>query len=82
MISVNTHEAKTRLSELLSKVEQNHEVIIICRNGTPIAELCPWKNNVSNPLRQNSKLKVIFHADPSLPLDEKDWPSLEEGNLP
>ena len=78
MISVNTHEAKTRLSELLLKVEKNHEVIIICRNGTPVAELSPLKKNI-NPLRQNPKLKVIFHEDPSLPLDEKDWPT-SQGN--
>ncbi len=75
MISVNTHEAKTRLSELLLKVEQKHETIVICRNGVPIAELCAWKKS-QNPLRQNSKLKKItFHEDPSLPLGENDWPS-------
>ena len=74
MISVNTHEAKTRLSELLMKVEQKHEVIVICRNGMPVAELLPWKKT-HNPLRQSPKLsKVIFHEDPSLPLKEGDWP--------
>ncbi len=75
MISVNTHEAKTRLSELLLKVERGHEIIVICRNGIPIAELSPWKR-IRNPLLQNSKLKkVIFHEDPSLPLEEGDWPT-------
>ena len=76
MISVNTHEAKTRLSELLAKVETKHETIVICRNGTPVAELLPWKK-VKNPLRQSPKLKRIkFHEDPSLPLSENDWPEL------
>ena len=76
MISVNTHEAKTRLSELLAKVETKHETIVICRNGTPVAELLPWKK-VKNPLRQNPKLKKIkFHEDPSLPLSENNWPEL------
>ncbi len=73
MISVNTHEAKTRLSELLMKVEQKHETVVICRNGVPVAELSSWKKN-QDPLRQNPKLKnVIFHEDPSLPLQEEDW---------
>jgi len=76
MISVNTHEAKTRLSELLAKVETKHETIVICRNGTPVAELLPWVK-VKNPLRQSPKLKRIkFHENPSLPLSENDWPEL------
>ena len=74
MISVNTHEAKTRLSELLLQVEQKHEIVVICRNGIPIAELSPLRK-ARNPLSQNPALKkVIFHEDPSLPLKETDWP--------
>lgn len=74
MISVNTHEAKTKLSELLLQVEQKHEIVVICRNGMPVAELSPWKK-ARNPLRQSPKLKkVIFREDPTLPLKEDDWP--------
>ena len=74
MISVNTHEAKTRLSELLMKVEQQQESVVICRNGTPVAELMPWSKS-ANPLRQSPKLKqVVFHENPVLPLEEEDWP--------
>ncbi len=74
MISVNTHEAKTRLSELLMKVEQQQERVVICRNGTPVAELQPWGKS-TDPLRQSPKLKkVVFHENPVLPLDESDWP--------
>jgi len=75
MISVNTHEAKTRLSELLMRVEQKHETVVICRNGTPVAELMPWAR-ARNPLRQSPKLsKVGFSEDPSLPLSDSDWPT-------
>jgi prevent-host-death family protein len=75
MITVNTHEAKTKLSELIAKVESEQETIVICRNGKPVAELIPWKR-IKNPLKQNSRLKkIIFHEDPSLPLDETDWPA-------
>ncbi len=74
MISVNTHEAKTKLSELLLKVEKDHEIIVICRNGIPVAELSPL-NKTKDPLQQSPKLKkVIFHENPSLPLKEGDWP--------
>ena len=75
MVTVNTHEAKTKLSELIAKVEEDQETVVICRNGKPVAELIPWKR-VKNPLKQNSRLKkVIFNEDPSLPLDENDWPA-------
>ena len=74
MIFVNTHEAKTRLSQLLLQVEKKHETVVICRNGVPVAELSAWHKN-KDPLSQNPKLKnVKFHTDPSLPLDEEDWP--------
>ncbi len=76
MFSVNIHEAKTRLSELLLKVETKNEAIVICRNGAPVAQLLPWKK-VKNPLRQNSRLKNIkFHESPSLPLSGNEWPDL------
>ena len=77
MISVNTHEAKTKLSELLSKIENEGEVIIICRNGKPIAEMQPWKKTKS-PLRQSAALKkIVFEEDPALPLDDDEWPLSE-----
>lgn len=73
MISVNIHEAKTHLSELLLKVETKHETVIICRNGTPVAELLPWEKD-KNPLNQNPKLKKIkFFEDPTTPLSSEDW---------
>jgi prevent-host-death family protein len=76
MIMVNTHEAKSRLSELLVKVEQTRESVVICRNGSPVAELTPWAN-VRNPLRQSPKLrKVEFLEDPASPLTEDEWPEM------
>lgn len=38
---VNTHEAKTRLSELIREVEEGGEVIL-ARNGKPVVKLVPW----------------------------------------
>ncbi|MGD8399355.1 MAG: type II toxin-antitoxin system Phd/YefM family antitoxin [Bacillota bacterium] len=75
MLAVNTHEAKTRLSELLTKIELKKETVFICRNGHPIAKLIPLHKMV-NPLQQDPELKrVIFHEDPSAPLDGTDWPT-------
>jgi len=74
MITVNTHEAKTRLSELLQRVEQQHDTVIICRNGRPVAELVPWSKS-TDPLRQHPVLKnVVLHEDPARPLTDEDWP--------
>ena len=77
MVAVNTHEAKTRLSSLLALVEEQGEVILICRNGKPVAELRPLAGP-SDPLRLHPELsKVVFHQDPSLPLEPGDWPDSE-----
>ena len=74
MISVNIHEAKTKLSALLRMIEEKGEPIIICRNGTPVAEIRPIEE-AGDPLAQNPRLTgVIFNEDPALPLKENDWP--------
>ena len=38
---VNTHEAKSRLSELIREAEKGTEVIV-ARNGQPVAKIIPW----------------------------------------
>lgn len=73
MITVNTHEAKTKLSALIRRVEKG-EWVRICRDGMPIADLRPITNN-PDPLRQLDELKgVVFDEDPTAPLSEDAWP--------
>lgn len=38
---VNTHEAKSRLSELIREAERGGDVIV-ARNGHPVAKIIPW----------------------------------------
>jgi len=45
---VNTHEAKSRLSELILEAEQGTEVIV-ARNGQPVARIVAW--NAAHPRR-------------------------------
>ncbi|MDE0236940.1 MAG: type II toxin-antitoxin system prevent-host-death family antitoxin [bacterium] len=47
---VNTHEAKSRLSELIREAEGGAEVIV-ARNGHPVARIVPWRpaNSVRVP---------------------------------
>ncbi|MFA5204436.1 MAG: type II toxin-antitoxin system prevent-host-death family antitoxin [Lentisphaeria bacterium] len=75
MISVNTHEAKTRLSELLMLVETGQDSILICRHGRPVAELV---KAVGAPPRSRNKiypeLTVDIKCDPCAPLDDDAWP--------
>jgi prevent-host-death family protein len=75
----NTHEAKTRLSELLADVETNGAVILICRNGKPVAELRPVAASQRTPLRRSPRLQSMrLLEDPVLPLDPEDWPEQPE----
>ena len=39
---VNTHEAKSRLSELIREAEAGTEVIV-ARNGHPVAKIVAWE---------------------------------------
>ena len=38
MITVNMHEAKSRLSELVKAVEERDEVVVLCRDGHEAAQ--------------------------------------------
>ncbi|MCL5261290.1 MAG: type II toxin-antitoxin system Phd/YefM family antitoxin [Gammaproteobacteria bacterium] len=58
MILVNTHEAKTKLSKLLSMIERSGETVRICRHGAPIADLVPIIK-VPNPLQRNQQLAKV-----------------------
>ncbi|TAE90903.1 MAG: type II toxin-antitoxin system Phd/YefM family antitoxin [Verrucomicrobia bacterium] len=78
MRTINTHQAKTQLSSLIAAVENSDEVVIICRNGKPVAEL----RRPSQPLPgQRSRLtpdprlagKILY--DPTEPATEEDWPT-------
>ncbi|MGP8202118.1 MAG: type II toxin-antitoxin system Phd/YefM family antitoxin [Limisphaerales bacterium] len=75
MRTVNTHEAKTNLSKLLVAVEKKGEVVLICRNGKPIAEMKAVKATAGR-LEPNPALKVTFAPgfNPTEPATEEDWP--------
>jgi antitoxin (DNA-binding transcriptional repressor) of toxin-antitoxin stability system len=76
MITVNTHEAKSKLSALLAAVEERGEVVLICRNGKPVAEMKAARPAVHNRLEPEPALKVVFAPgfDPTEPATEEDWP--------
>lgn len=74
MTSVNTHEAKSKLSQLLADVEGKGERVRICRNGKPVADLIPVAEP-RNPLLLHPVLsQITIIEDPSLPLSEEEWP--------
>lgn len=54
MIIVNIHEAKTKLSFLLTQIEENYETVRVCRHGKPIADIVPISQTKVNPLKQHA----------------------------
>ena len=76
MITVTIHEAKTKLSKLLAMVEDKGEVVMICRNGKPVAELkAPTKLQLLI-LEPDPTLTVTFAPgfDPAEPASDEEWP--------
>ena len=59
---VNTHEAKSRLSELIRKAREGVEVIV-ARNGQPVAKIIAWPP--PRPERRPGAWdgKVQYHSD-------------------
>ena len=77
MITVNTHEAKSRLSALLAAVEDQGEVVVICRHGRPVAELRATNDRTAgpDPLQTHPELAATILYDPTEPASEDEWPS-------
>jgi len=59
---VNTHEAKSRLSELIREVEQG-VAVIVARNGQPVAEIVPYRPRRSSRVRGAWAGRVVVHED-------------------
>ena len=73
MKTVNVHEAKTKFSSLLAKLEADRETIVICRNGEPVADLVPHQRGSrtkTHPVL--GKIKIGY--DPVEPLGNDEWP--------
>ena len=77
MITVNMHEAKTRLSELVKAVEEKDEVVVLCRDGHEVAEIRRRsKRRQARNLTPDARFRVEFAEgyDPTEPLTDDEWP--------
>ncbi|MCC5840383.1 MAG: type II toxin-antitoxin system Phd/YefM family antitoxin [Opitutales bacterium] len=73
------HEAKTRLSKLVRSVEEDGEVVILQRNGRPVAEIHRCRPAAAEPIRRlrpKPELQVTFAPgyDPAEPATADEWP--------
>ena len=77
MITVNMHEAKTRLSELVRAVEERNETVVLCRDGREVAEI---RRRVKRRQKRDLTPDPRFHVemapgyDPTEPLSDDEWP--------
>ena len=77
MITVNLHEAKTRLSELVKAVEERNETVVLCRGGREVAEIRRRaKRRQARNLTPDPRFRVEFSPGyrPTEALTEDEWP--------
>lgn len=77
MITVNMHDAKTRLSELVKAVEERNEIVVLCRDGREVAEIRRHaKRRHPRNLAPDAKLRVELAPgyQPAEPLGADEWP--------
>lgn len=77
VITVNMHEAKTRLSELVKAVEERNETVVLCRDGREVAEI--RRRSKRRPVRNltpDPRFRVEFAPgyQPAEPLTDEEWP--------
>lgn len=78
MITVNMHEAKSRLSQLVVAAINGEEVILCCK-GEPRVRLVPMEiAPIRRDLTPDPRLRPILAPgyDPAEPLSEDEWPSV------
>jgi len=78
MITVNMHEAKTRLSELVKAVEERNETVVLCRGGHAVAEIRRRsRRRAVRNIAPDPQLHVEFSRDyrPDEPLTKDEWPA-------
>src|SRR5438093_1041592 len=66
---VNIHEAKTRFSQLIERVERGEE-IVIARGGKPVARLVPLEAGPRALGRMRGRIRVADDFDAPLPPEE------------
>jgi len=70
----NIHEAKTNLSAILAQIEKDGRTVLICRNGTPVAELSRIKKNVGSRLLKHPLMSNIrINYDPVEDMTDDEW---------
>lgn len=83
MITLPTFEAKTRLSELLTAVEQGEQVVIT-RHGQPVAKLVAvadeGKRSAAEIKARKQAMQRVIDARPQLDVGDFDFrAAMEEG---
>jgi len=77
MKTVNMHDAKTRLSELVKAVEERNEVVVLCRDGREVAEI---RRRARRPRPRTLTPEIRFRVEfapgyrPTEPLMDDEWP--------
>ena len=75
---INIHEAKTKLSSVLMKIEKTGNSFIICRNGKPIAKLSPFVDSRGDRLGKHPVMSNIqVKYDPIEDMSEEEWGLIE-----
>ena len=74
MITVNMHEAKSSLSQLVQAVEERGEEVVLCRNGRPVARLVPHAGEAVDHFRRDPRRAGVILEDPVAPLPPEAWP--------
>ncbi len=74
MKSVNLYEAKTHLSKLVAEIELGGELVVLCRNGKPVADIVPHRISGVAVEPDPDLAGAQYFGDPCAPLDPSDWP--------
>jgi len=72
MQMLNIHEAGIRFPLLLTEIEQNGEMFVICRDGKPIADMIPHSQKKRTRLHPiMSRINIKY--DPTETLTSEEW---------
>ncbi|MBY0544441.1 MAG: type II toxin-antitoxin system Phd/YefM family antitoxin [Gammaproteobacteria bacterium] len=76
MLKVSASDFKAHCLQYMALTQNQHEIVIITKHGTPVAQLIPFQEQLPSPIFGRMQGTIEIHDDIIQPIDV-DWDMTE-----
>ncbi len=75
MKSLSIDQGCPDIFTILDEIEENQEIIVIYRNGKPVASISPYKRKAAKRITSHPLMsRISIRYDPTEALTQDEWP--------